>query len=284
MKKYLYLLVSLVIISCSADNDLLDNQSIEDNQVLELTSAKSSTAVNLVKAWNSYSYYRGFNTWTRKFTVRVTNLAYDKKVSIYHEKVDGTWEEIPLSYDFSLDDQNEIWIGEYRYTAGTKDKIYDNEFVVKYDVEGSTYWDNNNGNNYSIEEKEVGSFFAQPSLNISVDSDYDSLYPVYGSTSNKFSVVVDVRNIASEKEVKVAYSADGWQTTQYLPLSFTPRWYSGYQYVLLSPNQFNVERWTGSVMLDPSVNSIEYAVVYKVDGQEYWDNNSGRNYTVNTLN
>ncbi|MEW7288942.1 hypothetical protein [Aquimarina sp. 2304DJ70-9] len=284
MKKYLYLLLSLVIISCSTDNDLLLDQSIENNQALELKTTQGSANVNLVKAWNSYSYYRGYNTWTRKFTVRVTNLAYDKQVSIYHEKIDGTWEEIPLSFTYNLDSQNEIWAGEYRYTAGTRGKIYDDEFVVKYDVDGTTYWDNNNGNNYSIQEKEVGSFFAESDLNISVDPDYDSLYPIYGSTGNQFSVIVDVRNIAPGKEVEVVYTTDGWQTTQYLSLSFTPRWYSGYQYVLISPNQFNVERWTGSVVLDASVNSVEYAVVYKVNGQEYWDNNYGRNYIVNTSN
>ncbi|GAA4276876.1 carbohydrate-binding protein [Aquimarina mytili] len=284
MKKYLYLFLSLIVFSCSTDDESISTQSIEDVQVLELKSTQGISNVNLVKAWNSYSYYRGFNTWTRKFTVRVSNLAYDKQVSIYHEKVDGTWEEIPLSYAYSLDNQNEIWIGEYRYTGYTEAKIYDDEFVVKYDVDGNTYWDNNNGSNYSIQEKEVGSFFAQADLNISVDADYDSLYPVYGSSGNKFSVIADVRNITSDKQVEVAYTTDGWQTIQYLPLSFTPRWYSGYQYVLISPNQFNIERWTGSVILDASINSVEYAVVYKVNGQEYWDNNYGRNFTVNSSN
>ncbi len=281
MRKYIYLFLSVIAFSCTIDNDVLNDQGIEDNHVLELKSTKSSNTVNLVKAWNSYSYYRGFSTWTRKFTVRVSNLAYDKKVSIYHEKVDGSWEEIALSYNCNIDDQNEIWTGKYEYSGYTTDRVFDDEFVVKYDVNGTTYWDNNNDNNYVIGEKEIGSLFAQQDLNVNVD--FGSLYPYY-SGGNIFNVVADVRNIDPNKEVEVVYTTDGWQTKQYLQLEFTPRYYSGYAYVLISPNQFNIERWTGSVIVDSLLDEIEYVVVYKVNGEEYWDNNYGKNYIVNTTN
>ncbi|GAA4273889.1 hypothetical protein U6A24_01885 [Aquimarina gracilis] len=284
MKKYIYLLISLVAFSCATDDSLINDQNLENKSEVIQKSIANDQNVTLIKAWNSYSFYRGFNTWTRRFTVKVANLSYDKNVSVFHEKVDGSWEEIPLSFSISVDDQNEIWTGEYRYTAYTDGKIYDDEFAIKYEVNGTTYWDNNNGDNYRIEEKEIGALFAQPDLNISVDADFDSLYPVYGSDGLRFSVVADIRNISPYKEVEVVYTTDGWQTQQYLSLSYTPRWYSGYNYVLLSPNQFGIERWTGSVNVDESVNTIEYAVVYKVNGQEYWDNNYGRNYRIISSN
>ncbi len=272
MKKYFYLILSLIIFSCTTEDDTIENHENSIDQVFE----KSTSEVSLVKAFNSYSFYRGYNTWRREFTVRVANLGFEKNVSIYHEKVDGTWEEVPLTYSLTLDNQNEIWSGKYEYTATTGNKIYDNEFVVKYDVNGKTYWDNNQGSNYVIEEKEIGSLFAQQDLNVNVD--FSSLYPYNNEKS--FNVVVDVRNISPSKQVEVVYTTDGWQTKRYLPLNFTPRYYSGYQYVLISPNQFNIERWTGSAIVDASIDNIEYAVVYKVNGQEYWDNNYGKNYSV----
>jgi len=278
MKKYFYLVITLFALSCSTEDDAIPNQnglSLEKSANL-----KNSSPVQLVKAWNSYSFYRGFNTWTRKFTVKVANLNYDKSVSIYHEKVDGNWEEIPLSYSMSLDNGDEIWEGQYRYYAYTPGKIYEDEFVVKYDVNNTTYWDNNNNNNYKIEEKQIGSFFAEPDLNVSVDSDFDRLYTSFDGVTTTLNIVADVRNISPTKEVQVVYTTDGWETERYFSLAYTKYWYNSYDYVLTSPNPFNVERWTGSVTIDEEVDDIEYAVVYKVNGQQYWDNNYGQNYSI----
>ncbi|KZS39357.1 hypothetical protein AWE51_12505 [Aquimarina aggregata] len=278
MKKYFYLIITLFALSCSTEDDAIPNQnglSLEKSANL-----KNSSPVQLVKAWNSYSFYRGFNTWTRKFTVKVANLNYDKSVSIYHEKVDGNWEEIPLSYSISLDNGDEIWEGQYRYYAYTPGKIYEDEFVVKYDVNNTTYWDNNNNNNYKIEEKQIGSFFAEPDLNVSVDSDFDRLYTSFDGVTTTLNIVADVRNISPTKEVQVVYTTDGWETERYFSLAYTKYWYNSYDYVLTSPNPFNVERWTGSVTINEEVDDIEYAVVYKVNGQQYWDNNYGQNYSI----
>lgn len=278
MKKYFYLIIALFALSCSTEDDAIPNQnglSLEKSANL-----KNSSPVQLVKAWNSYSFYRGFNTWTRKFTVKVANLNYDKSVGIYHEKVDGNWEEIPLSYSISLDNGDEIWEGQYRYYAYTPGKIYEDEFVVKYDVNNITYWDNNNNNNYKIEEKQIGSFFAEPDLNVSVDSDFDRLYTSFDGVTTTLNIVADVRNISPTKEVKVVYTTDGWETERYFSLAYTKYWYNSYDYVLTSPNSFNVERWTGSVTINEEVDDIEYAVVYKVNGQQYWDNNYGQNYSI----
>ncbi|AXT61261.1 hypothetical protein D1816_13195 [Aquimarina sp. AD10] len=278
MKKYFYLIITLFALSCSTEDDAIPNQnglSLEKSANL-----KNSSPVQLVKAWNSYSFYRGFNTWTRKFTVKVANLNYDKSVSIYHEKVGGNWEEIPLSYSMSLDNGDEIWEGQYRYYAYTPGKIYEDEFVVKYDVNNTTYWDNNNNNNYKIEEKQIGSFFAEPDLNVSVDSDFDRLYTSFDGVTTTLNIVADVRNISPTKEVQVVYTTDGWETERYFSLAYTKYWYNSYDYVLTSPNPFNVERWTGSVTINEEVDDIEYAVVYKVNGQQYWDNNYGQNYSI----
>ena len=39
-----------------------------------------------------------------------------------------------------------------------------------------------------------------------------------------------------------------------------------------------MERWGASIEIPSTVEKVEYAVVYKVNGVEYWDNNYGKNY------
>ncbi len=277
MKKCVYLLMSLVIFSCTTEDDLMVGPESLVSEA-EIT-VKSSDQVRLIKSWTSSGGYRGYTTYTRKFTVKVADLAFDKQVSIYHEKIDGTWEEIPLSYNMEIDDQNELWSGESNIQGYGVSPVYANEFVVKYVVNGNTYWDNNSGANYRMDRRD-GYFIADPNANLSVDTDFDNLYYLPTYDQNSLQVTVDVRNLAPSKEVGVLYTTDGWQTQNYFTLKYRNYWYSGPFFYIQSPNQFGIERWDGSVRFDKSISTVEYAVVYKVNGQEYWDNNYGKNHVV----
>ncbi len=277
MKKFIYLLMTLFVFSCTTEDDFIENQEL--GKSAEIESEKSTNLVSLVKSWTAYGSYRGYTTYSRKFTVKVADLAFDKSVSIYHEKLDGSWEEIPLSYSFDIDDQNEIWTGESNNGGYNVSQVYDDEFVVKYEVNGNTYWDNNYGTNYTMSTQD-GYFFADPNANVSVDTDFTSLSYVPYYDQNSMTVTVDVRNLAPNKEVGVLYTTDGWQTESYFTLDYRQYWSNGPLFFIQSPNQFGIERWTGNVRLSNSANTVEYVVIYKVNGQEYWDNNYGKNHTV----
>ncbi|WP_378181603.1 hypothetical protein [Aquimarina sp. SS2-1] len=277
MKKYFYLLLSLWVLSCSTEEDIIDNQTTDINKIS--VAAKNSNPVQLVKAWKSSGSYRGYTSYYHKFSVEVSNLAYDKEVSIYHERIDGAWDEISLSYTASIDGQTELWTGEYVNGAFGATQIYADEFVVKYVVNGNTYWDNNEGANYVMENRE-GALFAKSDLAVSVDTDFVSLSYFPYDDKNTLNVTVDVKNLAPEKEVGVIYTSDGWQTQKYLPLTFRSIWSNGPFFTIQSPNSYNVERWQGYARLDATEDEVEYAVVYRVNGNEYWDNNYGKNYTV----
>ncbi|GAA4273890.1 hypothetical protein U6A24_01880 [Aquimarina gracilis] len=277
MKKLVYLLISLVIFSCSTEDNF--EETPESVLTKSAIPTKNSEPVSLVKAWTASGSYRGYTSYSRKFTVKVADLDFDKSVSIFHEKIDGSWEEIPLSYSFDIDDQNEVWTGAYNHGGYGVSRIYADQFVVKYEVSGNTYWDNNNGTNYSISNNE-GYFLADANANVSVDTDYDSLFYVPYYDQNSLNVTVDVRNLAPNKEVGVVYTTDGWQTQGYFTLDFRRYWYNGPSFYIQSPNEFGIERWSGTTRIDKSANNVEYVVVYKVNGQEYWDNNYGKNFTV----
>lgn len=276
-KSALFFAVTLLVCSCSIENDRIDDQGVETLESIPgLYSKSSANPVGLIKSSASATNYRGLRAWSREFTVKVKNLAYDKKVSIYHETVNGDWVEIPLTYNRSISDEYEIWDG---FTNDRWDKVYDDEFVVKYEVNGTTYWDNNAGNNYVMDEAS-GALFGDPDLAVSIKS--IGFFPIYEG-KKRFSIVADVKNIAPEKDLQVVYTTDKWNTFSSVPFEFKTFYSNGYNYAIPNPNPYGIERWSTYVDLDGSVEEVEYAVVYKVNGQEYWDNNYTNNYTTKKI-
>ncbi|MNW58870.1 putative phosphatase regulatory subunit [compost metagenome] len=137
------------------------------------------------------------------------------------------------------------------------------QFAIKYEVNGQTYWDNNNGQNYSVSRfNESSTILGKPN----VFRAYDDLY------ENTFSGSVYVKNLVPSKEVKIKYTTDNWNTTR-----------EGFaSYSIPANSDGSVEIWGFSFNnIDPSVTQIQYAISYTANGQTYWDNNYGNNYTVN---
>ena len=276
----LTLAITALLFSCQKDD--INEQSLQQSSSVSLTEKSNSEPVQLIKAWNASGYYRGYQSYEKKFMVEVANLGYEKSVSALFERKDGVWEEITLNYDFSINNDQEIWSGRFSEGGYSITSRYDDEFVIKYEVNGTTYWDNNNGENYMVNGN--GYQFGKPELNVSVDQDFTNFYYSQYGDKSTFSIVADVRNLAPDKEVGVVYTTDGWNTQNYLPLNFQRYWLNGYFNYINSPTAYETERWTGSVNIDNAITSITYAVVYKVNGKEYWDNNYDKNYTVNKLN
>ncbi len=267
-KIYLVVFTILGLYSCTNDTDSLDTV----NESIELAAKSSSTNVKLIRAWTSNSSSPVQQQYVRRFVVKVKNLAYQKQVTIYHATNNGTWVDIPLTYQQSIENNEEIWVGE----VAPDTQYYADEFVVKYTVDGVTYWDNNNGTNYSM-PLSIGAYLA-PEVEAFVDNYYTRFY------GNYFAINVDVRrDYGAVGTVEVVYTTDNWATTQTASLSYQRYFRVGYADYIQSPNQFDIDKWETSVNVGPGVNSIQYAVVYKVAGQEYWDNNFGKNYTINKV-
>ncbi len=268
---YLFVLVILAMYSCSTDTDT-DSLGSEIESI-EVASKNSSDKVKLLKAWTSNSSSPVRRRYVRRFVVKIKNLAFQKEVVIHHATYTGNWVDIPLQYEQSIGNDEEIWVGEV--TPDTE--IYSDEFVVKYTTNGKTYWDNNQGSNYSMLVN-IGAFLG-PEVAVKIDPQYTRF------SGNYFAINADARrNYGSAGSVEIVYTTDGWATTQRAPLSYQRYFRVGYAHYIQSPNQFDIDKWETSVHIDPAVSSIEYAVVYKVNGKEYWDNNYGKNYTINKSN
>ena len=264
-KMYFVFAIVLGLYSCNTDTDQLE----VDNESIELAAKNSSDHVKLLRAWTSNSSSPVLRRYVRRFVVKVKNLAFQKQVSIHHATYNGGWIDIPLTFQQSIENGEEIWAGEVEPDTG----IYSDEFVVKYVVNGETYWDNNSGSNYSMLVN-MGAFLA-PEVEVSLDQYYTRF------SGGSFNINVDARrNYGTAGSVEVVYTTDGWLTTQTAALSYQRYFRVGYAHYIQSPNQFDIDKWETTVRVDQEVSTIEYAVVYRVGDQEYWDNNYGNNYVI----
>ncbi len=238
---------------------------------LSAAPALAADEVRLLKAFSAVSNRYGYTWQDTQYTVLVKNLAYDKQVVIHGRDLSGAWVDLSATYAGPADNGYEVWKASRTYAnypSGPAETTRDLEFVVRYTVNGQTYWDNNNGQNYVL-GKNDGSLVI--GANVLVASSYLD-------NSGHFSLGVDVRNLAYGKDVAVVYSKDGGQTWQEAALTYNYSYVYGYAH-LSSPNVHNIERWTAFISGNLT-QTIRFAVRYTVNGQTYWDNNFGHDYTV----
>ncbi len=272
----------LAMVSCKKE---LPETTMPAREKISKTAARLSgnDKIKLLKSWSVYAWvYHGAYNKEKAFYAEVANIAYQKQVFVHHKLADGTWADLPLRFHQAADPGTEIWkldtsYGGYynSYILGNQD--LGNEYVLKYVVNGQTYWDNNNGQNYKVTNP-YGSdgTYLREGVNILADT-YKSYFSSFNSTVTLYA---DLRNLAYQKNVTLVYTTDNWRTVRRAPLNFMQYYSTGNGSTLTNPNANGIERWSVNVQLDPSVSSITYALSYQVAGAEYWDNNFGRNYTL----
>ena len=279
MKKLFFTVIATsLLLSCS------QNEEIEvgnPNQERELATSRLAFGENvkLIKAKDSRSLSCSRagceSIQLREYLVEVTNLAYSKTVAVHQQLNDGQWEDVYLAYSFTTSTGTEIWKGTSRKSVRTfispSPNAYGEKLAAKYVVNGQTYWDSNSNSNYTIvnSNRQDYSSFLYLNQDFNIFQSEATLY-TYNDLSY-LTVAADIRNIAFAKEVKVIYTTNNWATTNTRLLVF-------------STNDNNnattaFERWTTSFSI-PKTNKVVYALSYKVNGQTYWDNNFGANYTL----
>lgn len=203
--------------------------------------------------------YNSYNTSHVEGYIAVQNLAFEKKVTV-HYTIDGkTWSDVPASYlKTDTNDNCDIW----KFMTPSAYPGQKVTFCIKYEVNGQTYWDNNDGENYTNTAFGKSSVFVN-----SVDGFTDS-------RNKRISLFIATNytseNIINSNPVKVRYTEDNWKTYKDIPANFLS---SGC-------TDSNLE-WSANIDVSKSTKHVEFAVAYELNGVEYWDNNFGSNYTVN---
>ena len=237
--------------------------------------ASAAGEIQLLRAQSSVSYAEGLHYQQPTIDALVANLGYTKQVSVHLLNAQGVWVDIPLSYSRPAGAGYELWSANRTAFDGLLGYSTLNlTFALKYVVNGQTYWDNNGGKNYSV-AADSGSYL--PVLNV-----YNSNYQaqVYASQGGPYIYgTVTVRNIAYAKQITVIYSTDNWVTTQTAVATYSPNYWLNAYSSASNPNQYGFEEWTFGINTG-TATKVQYAIAYAVNGQTYWDNNFGQNYSV----
>ncbi|CDM69973.1 putative secreted protein [Clostridium bornimense] len=214
------------------------------------TPVKAEAATDNVSFYYSdnYGFYHG--GVENDIYIKVKNIAYDKNVVVHYKNADDdTWYDCSATYVKSLNNGEEIWVARItNFGTGVEN------FCIKYEVNGETYWDNNSGSNYSITDT------------LGVAPIHVIRSPYYGDGNPK----VTLKNYGYEKTVKVIYTVDDWSTQGSYELE--------YEKTLENGNEI----WNGDVPSEIKGKTIEYYISYTVNGQTYYDSNFGENYSCYT--
>ena len=195
--------------------------------------------------------WRGAVQYTVYIQIDASSAA-TKAVYVHHSTQDteADWQDEAATFVTKLDANTEIW-------RATVSGFGVSEYAIKYVGDGQTYWDNNNGNNYTCDD-------ILGEANVKMER-------LSYQTPSYFKVQAVVKNLAYAKVVKVRYTQDNWATYQDAYLSYDSE-----------ITGTNTERWSTTLNLDENkMDSFHYCVCYQVNGQTYWDNNFGENYDQN---
>lgn len=181
-------------------------------------------------------------------SIAVKNLGYEKKVTLHYTQDGVNWSDSDASYSKADPNDSEYDIWTFAILSPSSPIT----FTIKYEVNGQTYWDNNNGNDYSLNS---------------------STHAVLGKsvikTIKQYSFspyIIYLKNISYEKTVKIRYTTDNWASYQESDATY-------YQ-----AQNADIDEWTIPSSV-PKGNNVRFEVLYTVNGTTYIDNNFGDFYS-----
>lgn len=211
-----------------------------------ITAKASSNPVQMYSMDHYFSKY-GISQYNVYIQVDASSAA-NKAVYVHHTS-DSDWVDTAATYFTSLDSNTEIWKANI---SGTNT----GEYAIKYVGDGVTYWDNNDGNNYTLN-------------NVLGTANVKAIRRMYSLSG--YCIRAVVKNLSPTKTVTVRYTEDNWATYKDANLSYVS-----------STTGTNDELWTVTLDIDEdNSSSVQYCIRYDVNGQTYWDNNFGANYDSN---
>ncbi len=216
-----------------------------------ITGTTASAATDKVSLYSSSRTFSKYGGSTYEVFIKTNDNAANQKVTVHYFYVSGLdWADAEATYVTTLSDGSKIWKAVF--------SSFGCQYAIKYEADGVTYWDNNNGNNYNGSETIGAAPVAADRLG-------------YQYNYNNYQIKAVVQNYGYAKNVFVRYTTDGWNTYTDKALSYS------------ETNADGTEAWTTSLALGNYSDNIdfEYAICYQVNGNTYWANYFGNNYDFN---
>ena len=181
-------------------------------------------------------------------SIAVKNLGYEKKVTLHYTQDGVNWSDSDASYSKADPNDSEYDIWTFAILSPSSPIT----FTIKYEVNGQTYWDNNNGKNYSLNFSNIAVLGKSVLKTI-------RRYPL-----SDYPYIIYLKNIDYQKIVKVRYTTDNWSSYQEVNATYS------------KAENANIDEWNipGSIPI-----GAKFEVLYSVSGTTYTDNNFGDFYT-----
>ena len=231
--------------------------------------------IKLLYAKNIISRKGGGVRQELSFLALVENLAFAKSIDVLWAGEDSVWRVLPAAYHRAIDEQKEYWF------ARTTVALADNELLpgnvlcaVRYRAAGAEYWDNNHGENYSIQaDSGIRLTDGYPLLNVESESclsDGQSVLPI----------VVAVESALQARKMTVHWTSDDWQSKQQTACHFRRGyWNSELLSNARNPNHYGCQVWQ-AVLKAGEAFQIQYRISCETRQQALLDDNFGQNYTI----
>ena len=207
------------------------------------------SANHRVSVYCASPYFSKYGFTSYEVYIQTRDDCKNQKVYVHYNYMDGQqWRDQEAELYTILNDGSKIW--KANFTS------YNTKYCIKYVANGVTYWDNNNGKDYTY-----GNVIGSADI---VSEKLGYQYPYQG-----FMVNALLQNYAYHKNVFVRYTTDGWNTCHDEPMHYS------------ASNDDGTENWTTYLPIsgaEASGEGFEYAICYQVNGREYWANNFGENY------
>jgi hypothetical protein len=207
-----------------------------------------------------------------KLTVKVQNIAFAKNVVLHYSQPDGAWTEKPLTWQKNF--------ATYDLFTRSDSTFVITDFVIRYSVDGQTFWDDNNGANYKIDGSRPNTVGGSVVLNKATARRGSQAGGGFVFTTSWVEGEIFVKNLSFNKRVGIRLTTNGWITFQDTDAAF-----NGNVPVAVAVRLSQVEVWkfkTPELNLDQSNPDFMFAVFYNDlnTGQWFWDNNFGLDYTL----
>jgi hypothetical protein len=226
-------------------------------------------AVRLKLARREFFSGGGFSGSFAPISVKVKNIAFSKDVAIHYTPFGTTWKDSPLSFSSHF--------GDYDIFGGTVNEQV-SEFVIRYSVDGSTYYDNNSGQNYRFTSN-LAVVGGNVILNNARARRGTQAGGGFTFTTSWLEGEILVNNLSFMKVVGVRLSVDGinWSDTHG---SFAGDHTGDGTFVGTGAEVWRFK--TPELNLDNSSPVFRFAVFYRnvATGEVFWDNNFGQDYKV----
>jgi Carbohydrate/starch-binding module (family 21) len=152
------------------------------------------------------------------------------------------------------------------------------DFVIRYSVDGQTFWDNNDGPNYRIDGGRPNTVGGNVVLNKATARRGSQAGGGFVFTMSWVEEEIFVKNLSFNKRVGIRLTTNGWITFQDTDPAF-----NGNVPVAVGVSQVEVWKFKSPELnLDQSSPDFMFATFYNnLDtGQWLWDNNFGTDYTL----